>query len=224
MKCVITGKSGLLSIHLQYLDSSLVPLSKEDYDISDKSVIDKLTDLNPDVVIHAGAVTDSNVVNRNPISTIQTNIIGTAHLAQYCIEHGKRLVYISTDYVYDGVEGNHNETDPVLPYNNYEWTKLGGECSVRLVPNHVIIRTSFGNPKFPYDVAFDNLITSKDYVDIIAPMILKIAQSDVTGIINVGTQPKTIFEYASQRNIVSPTKLPTPMNFSLNLNRYEQSF
>lgn len=224
MKIVITGKSGLLSTHLQYLDSSLLPLGREEYDITDQSIIDKLTILNPDVIIHAGAVTDSNIVNKNPIGAIQTNIIGTGYIAQYCIEHNTRLVYVSTDYVYDGIDGNHKENDPVLPYNNYAWSKLGGECSVVLVPNHVIIRTSFGNTKFPYNNAFDNLITSKDYVDVIAPMILKIARSLMTGIVNVGTYPKTIWEYASQRNSVSVTSLPKPMNFSLNLDKYEQSF
>jgi dTDP-4-dehydrorhamnose reductase len=224
MKVVITGKYGLLSTTLHSLDTSIVTLSRYEYDIADNSIITKLQSLNPDVIIHAGAVTDSNEVKRNPISAINTNIIGTANISKYCIDFNKRLVYISTDYVYDGKDGNHKETDSVFPYNTYAWTKLGGECSVRLVPNHVIIRTSFGNTKFPYDVAWDNMIVSKDYVDVIAPKILKVAYSSFIGVINVGTEPKTILEYATRRNVVTGSSLEVPLDFSLDLNLYEQSF
>lgn len=224
MNIVVTGKNGLLSTHLQQLDSSVVGLSKKEYDITDVSIISKLNELNPDIIIHAAAVTDSNIVDKERVLAITTNIIGTAHISNYCLDNNKRLVYISTDYIYEGVTGNYKETDPILPHNNYAWTKLGGECSVRLVPNHVIIRTSFGNTRFPYENAWDNLIVSKDYVDVIAPKILQIAKSQTTGIINVGTNPKSMFEYAVQRNNVGKKSLSTPMNFSLNVERYEQSF
>lgn len=224
MNIVVTGKSGLLSNQLKSLDPSITCLSKEEYDITDMSIVDKLHALQPSIIIHAGAVTDSNIVNTNKTHAINTNIIGTAHIANYCIDTNTRLVYISTDYIYEGTKGNYKETDTILPYNNYAWTKLGGECSVQLVPNHVIIRTSFGNPKFPYDAAWDNLIVSKDYVDVIAPKILKVATSDLTGIVNVGTEPKSMFSYASQRNQISKQVLPKSLNFSLNTDRYEQSF
>ena len=38
---------------------------------------------------------------------------------------------MSTSYVYEGVRGNYKETDPVLPWNNYAWSKLGGECAFK---------------------------------------------------------------------------------------------
>lgn len=224
MKIAITGKHGLLSTTITQLNTSIVALPKEEYDITDNSIINKLQLLSPDIIIHAGATTNSLVVNDNPVLAINTNIIGTANLAKYCIDFSKRLVYISTDYVYDGTVGPHKETDSVFPYNNYAWTKLGGECSVRLVPNHVIIRTSFGNSKFPYDSAWDNMIVSKDYVDVIAPKILNIVDSNFVGTINVGTEPKTVLDYASQRNVVIGKSLQTPLDFSLNLTVYEQSF
>lgn len=224
MKIVITGKSGLLSTTLTQLNSSIVALPKEEYDITDNSIINKLQLLSPDIIIHAGATTNSLIVNDNPILAINTNIIGTANLAKYCIDFGKRLVYISTDYVYDGSVGPHKETDSVFPYNNYAWTKLGGECSVRLVQNHVIIRTSFGSSKFPYDTAWDNMIVSKDYVDVIAPKILNVVDSNFVGTLNIGTEPKTVLDYACQRNVVVGKSLDTPLDFSLNLTAYEQSF
>jgi dTDP-4-dehydrorhamnose reductase len=224
MKIIVTGKNGILSSELQKIDTNLIALDSINYNVSNKSIIQKLTTLNPDIIIHAAAMTNSVEVKNNPLQAIQTNIIGTANIAEYCLINNKRLVYISTDYIYPGEKGDYKETDPILPNNNYAWTKLGGECSVRLVSNHLIIRTSFGSSKFPYLEAWDNQIVSKDYVDVIAPMILKSTKSNVIGILNIGTYSKTIFEYASKRNKVHPIKKSTINNFSLNTDKYEQLF
>lgn len=220
MKIAVTGKYGLLSLELQKL-YNIISLSSTDYDITSPNIIKKLQAINPDVIIHAGAVTDSS---ENPISLIRTNIIGTAHISEYCIKNNKRLVYISTDYIYTGTSGNYKESDPVYPHNEYAWTKLGGECSVRQVPNHLIIRTSFGGNDFPNEFAWDNQIVSKDYVDIIAPKILKSSLSNITGILNIGTEPKTVLDYVSRRNIIKGKSLDIGKNFSLNLDKYEQTF
>ena len=223
MKIVITGKTGNLSKELQKI-AEVEALDSQNYDITDPKIGIKIHKLNPDLIIHAAALTDSNIVNKNLSKAITTNIIGTANIANYCIQKKKRLVYISTDYVFDGNVGNYKETDPVLPYNNYAWTKLGGECSVQLVPNHLIIRTSFGPDEFPYKEAWNNQRVSKDYVDIIAPMILKAAKSNMVGILNIGTEPKTLYEYASKRNKVESIQKEQNKNFTLNTEKYEQSF
>ena len=219
---VITGKNGLLSKELQSLDANVKGLPSIGFDITKEDIKLKLKSLDPDIIIHAAAITNSCDIDIDPILAIKTNIIGTALLSEYCFENNKRLIYISTDYVYPGASGNYKETDPILPDNNYAWTKLGGECSVRLVPNHLIIRTSFGANKFPYTNAWTNQIVSKDYVDVIAPMILKATKSNVIGILNIGTNSKTIFEYASRRNKVVPVEKTANYNFSLNINKYEK--
>jgi dTDP-4-dehydrorhamnose reductase len=223
MIIAITGESGNLSQELQKIESIKV-LDSFNYDITDASFSKKVSKINPDIIIHAGAITDSNSVDKNPIMAINTNIVGTANVSNYCIQNNKRLVYISTDYVFDGNVGNYKETDPLLPCKNYACTKLGGECSVQLVPNHLIIRTSFGPSEFPYEGAWENQRVSKDYVDIIAPMILKAAKSDIIGVLNIGTESKTLYEYASKRNKVKPIKKEQNKNFTLNIEKYEQSF
>ncbi len=225
MNIIVTGATGLLSRYLQSLDTSILCLPKEEYDITHPSIVEKLHELNPDIIIHAGAVTDSRMVIAHKVLSINTNIIGTAYISNYCIDKQKRLVYISTDYIYDGRRNTyHKESDSIMPQNDYAWTKLGGECSVRMVPNHVIIRTSFGESKFPYEAAWDNLFVSKDYVDVIAPKILEVAKSSVVGVLNVGTDRKTMFDYATQRTVVKQQSLQETLNFSLNLERYEQLF
>lgn len=223
-KIVITGEKGLLSLELQKLNSDIIPLSSKKFNIKNTNIINKLNNINPDIIIHAAALTDSTKVKSEPINFIQTNIVGTANIAKYCLNKNKRLIYISTDYIYPGTVGNYKETDHIYPANEYAWTKLGGECSVKLVPNHLIIRTSFGSDEFPYDKAWTNQIVSKDYVDIIAPMILKVSTSDIIGIINIGTGPKSVYEYAKKRNNVIPTQNKIYKNFTLNTEKYVQSF
>lgn len=224
MNIVVTGKTGLLSQELKKLNNNIICLSSTDFDITQPDIQLKLEKISPNIIVHVGAITNSNNVKQNPTQAINVNIIGTANIANFCIKNNIRLVYISTDYVYEGTVGNYKETDPVLPVNEYAWTKLGGECSVKLVPNHLIIRTSFGPSKFPYNEAWTNQIVSKDYVDIIAPMILKTIQSNIVGTLNIGTEPKTLFDYAQKRNKVKPTKKPINKDFTLNTYKYEQSF
>ncbi|MDG2375122.1 MAG: methyltransferase domain-containing protein, partial [Woeseiaceae bacterium] len=108
------------------------------------------------------------------------------------------------------------------------WTKLAGEASVRAVPNHLIVRTSFGSDQFPYPVAFSDKWSSKEYVEVIAPDILSAAASPLTGIVNIGGPRRTIYEYASLRNRdVQEIKrddsvFESPADTSLDLSRWKQ--
>ena len=122
-----------------------------------------------------------------------------AEVAEGVLPQGA-LVYVSTDYVYSGKKGMYNEGDELLPVNKYAWSKLGGECAIRQYDNSLIIRTSIGPSSFPYDKAFVDMWTSKDTVDVITPMILMAAKSNITGILNIGTERKNMFEYASKLN------------------------
>jgi len=225
MKIVVLGGTGLLGKELQKIDSKLKCYGS-DIDVSNKAILfNKLDEIQPNIVLHLAAVKDSIYVDSNPIEGIQTNIIGTANVAIWCSQNNVRLVFVSTDYVYDcDLKNEHIETEGVKPFNLYAQSKLGGECSVSFVKNHCIIRTSFGDSKFPYKSAYDNLYVSKDYVDVIAPMIYKVLISDFIGIINVGTEPKTILEYAQRRNEITAIHHIKSKNFILNTTRYNELF
>lgn len=201
MKIVLFGGSGLLGRELLGLNSSIMAPSHNDVDITDLGrVQDYLDAVNPDVVINAAAVTDNRLVESKPEDAIRTNIIGSSCVALACSRKKIRLIYISTDYVYKGDRGNYKETDEILPFNKYAWTKLGGEASVQCVENHLIVRTSFGSQNFPYRYAFVDKWTSKDYVDVLAPLILEASLSPLTGVLNLGTERKTLYSYATARN------------------------
>lgn len=227
MKVLIFGGSGTLGVQLQKLNADIICPTHDECDIVKyKDVYDYVNEINPDVIINAAAIIDNRLIDKDPKDAIRVNIVGAANVAVICLYNNIRCVYISTDYVYsDGSHGNYKETDPLQPFNLYAATKLGGEMSVKAVKNHLIIRTSFGKNTFDYKEAFTDKWSSKCYVDEIAPMILEAAMSPLTGVLNLGTERKTLFDHASQRSEVKPVKIAdtnyhTPYDTSLNLQKW----
>jgi dTDP-4-dehydrorhamnose reductase len=226
MKIVLFGGSGLLGKELLKINKDLITPTHSEVRIEDqKSVMDFIAKHKPDIVINSAAFIDNRKIEKDPTIAINTNIIGSANISLACIKHNVRLVYISTDYIYKGDKGNYKETDEILPFNLYAWTKLGGETSTMGVNNHLIIRTSFGADSFSYKVAFNDKYASKDYVSVIAPMIYEASISSMIGILNLGTERKTLFDYAKQKSDVQPIRLAdtyhsTPIDTSLNLQKW----
>lgn len=228
MRILLFGGSGTLGTALQKLDDSIICPSKTDFNIIHRTDVNTVFYLfRPDLVINCAAIIDDRAINEDPSDAIAVNIVGSGHIAKECLYYECRYVYISTDYVYTGNHGNYKESDPVYPFNKYAWSKLGGECSAMMLDNSLIIRTSFGKQNFEYSHAFIDKWTSKDYVDVIAPMILEASKSDLTGILNIGTDSKSMYNYARQRNQVEPiwiedSKFKTPRDTSLNLERWKK--
>jgi dTDP-4-dehydrorhamnose reductase len=228
MKIILFGGNGTLGKELQKLDSKISAPSSEVVNISNLDAVRNflLKENKVDIVINAAAETDNRKVEKMPIGAIQTNIIGAGNVAVVCEELGIRLVYISTDYIYKGDRGNYKETDEILPFNLYSWTKLGGECSAFGVKNHLVIRTSFGKNTFDYPEAFTDKWTSKDYVDRVAPLIYEAALSPLLGVLNLGTDRKTLFDHATERNEkvmgvkIEETPFATPYDTSLNTQKW----
>ena len=226
MKIVLFGGSGLLGSELRKIDKDIIaPSSSEVNIINQKSVFDFIEKHKPDMVINSSALLDNRKIEKDPTMAIQTNIIGSANISLACIKNNARLVYISTDYIYKGDRGNYKETDEILPFNLYAWSKLGGETSTTMVNNHLIIRTSFGANKFTYKYAFNDKYASKDYVDVVAPMIYEACVSSLIGILNLGSERKTLFDYANKRSDVLPQSLndtyfSTPVDTSFNLQKW----
>jgi len=218
-----------LGSQLQELSPDMLAPSRAELDITDRYAVSAyVASHNPDIVIHAAAITNNRHIEDNPTEALEVNIKGTANIALACLKRRTRLVYLSTDYVYKGDKGNYLEKDEIEPVNLYAWTKLGGESSVMAVPNHLIIRTSFGAGQFEYDAAFTDKWTSKDYVDVIAPQILEAARSPLTGLLNIGSERRSIYEYARTRNPdVKPVQRgesahKSPADTSLNLDRWTE--
>lgn len=114
-----------------------VDITKED-DVS--SVFEKV---NPDIVIHTAAYTDVDGCEKNKEKAFNVNVKGTGHIAKYADERNAKLVYVSTDYVFNGKQGNYKEEDKVDPVGYYGETKLLGEQRVtEICSDYLICRTS----------------------------------------------------------------------------------
>ena len=199
---LISGGGGNLATKLSQCttDYTLVPLSKERLDICNISRVRAWLDaLQPKYFIHTAALTRPMKLHTdNPALSINTNIIGTANIVQECMKRDIKLIYISTDYVYPGTDGDYLETDPVLPVNEYAWSKLGGECAVRLYKNSLILRMALCEKPFPHKKALHDIKKSYIYIDDAVEIILKL--KDEFGIINVGGKPMTPYEFIKQEN------------------------
>ena len=228
MQILLTGGSGLLGTEIQKLHTGVLAPNRKELDICDaKAVAEYVLNVAPDTILHAAAVTNNRDIEADPDEALAVNVIGTTNIARACLGTTIRLVYVSTDYVYKGDRGNYAETDELLPSNLYAWTKLAGEAAVRSVPNHLIIRTSFGASRFDYPDAFADKWSSKDYVDRIAPKILEATTGTVSGVLNIGGPRRTIYAYAVERNpdvnktSLSDSSLDSPIDTSLNLDQWE---
>jgi len=136
--------------------------------------------------------------DKNISKSINLNIIGTANLVNICSELKIKLIYFSTSYVYPGEKGNYKEHDTLLPWNNYAWSKLGGECAVQMYKNSLILRVSMTEKPFIHKKAFANVKMNFLFHEELAKILVKII--DKKGIINVGGAAQTVYKFAKKYN------------------------
>ena len=201
-KILLTGGSGVLGSEIRKISAHTIiaPTSEECNILSDSKVFCAFIKEKPDIVIHAAAYTNVKKAELNPCECINANVIGTFNILNACRTFNTKLVYISTDYVFDGIIGNYKTTDAINPLSNYAKTKAAAELIVRTYKNTLVIRTSFYPKEFPYEYACTDLWTTKDYVDIIAPKVLQASLSDERGIMHIGSARRSVYEIAKSRN------------------------
>ena len=98
--------------------------------------------LNPDYIIHTAALTNVDHCERDKRLAWNINIEGTKHIAEIARKINAKLIYISTDYVFDGNKGMYKEADPTNPVDYYGETKLEGEKVVKDLRDYIIVRPS----------------------------------------------------------------------------------
>ena len=130
------------------------------------------------------------------------NYKAVTNLVDYCNQHDLKLVHISTDYVYTNSINEASENDiPIHGNNWYSYTKLLADAYVELrSKDYLIIRESHKIKPFPYENAWIDIVGNFDYVDVISDLIIKLIKNNSKGIINVGTELKTILQLAQLSN------------------------
>jgi len=229
MRILITGGSGLLGSNLiKILEKNheiFSPISKQ-LDIRDLSKVDHcISTFKPDVVIHCAAIAKFAEVEKRPYDAININVLGTCNVANTCLLHNIKLVYISTSHVFDGIEGNYKSTDKVNPLTKYAKSKVAGEMVTLIHDNSLVIRTEFCEETFPFETAFIDKYSSKEYIDIIAPKIAEKCVSNQTGICHVGGPRRSFYDFGKLRNpnvkpgsvkdLVKQSKVPILIDTSL---------
>ena len=137
-----------------------------------------------------------NVHDENISKSISLNIIGTCNVVNACIRKKIKIIYFSTSYLYPGKKGNYKETDSLLPWNNYGWSKLGAESAVQMYKNSLIVRVCMTERPFVHSRAYVNVKNSFIFQDEVAKIFLKVINKK--GIYNLGGKSQTIFNFAKK--------------------------
>jgi len=225
-RLLITGASGFLGGHITKLASdrfstvglfSTCPVSFEGTTTEAaalsqlNSVPPILNKFKPDIIVHNAALADPDRCEKQPQLTHRINVSATERIADWCRRQNARLIYISTDMVFDGEKGNYSENDQPHPLGVYAKSKAVAEQQALLSnPNTVVCRIAlmYGRGIFrrPYssewlerellrrvaqpDLAplglYDDQFRSMLSVKIAARIILELAESGFRGILHIG--------------------------------------
>ena len=226
-KIVITGGEGRFAKHFKpYQNSFKIEFAKKkELDILNVKKISKyLNKIKPKYLIHNAALSRPMDIHEDKIqNSITKNIIGTCNIVNECSKRNIKLIYFSTNYVYPGKKGNYKETDAILPINNYAWSKLGGESSVKLYKNSLILRLCMCEKPFVHKKAFFDIKTNFMFHEELVKILPKILNKK--GILNIGGKIQSIYNFAKKSNPkikkISGKKI-FPLNPSMNISKLKK--
>ena len=144
---------------------------------------------NINTIIHCASLARMKECENDVAKTINNNILGTYNLVKAIIELKKKIkiIYLSTDAVYPSVRVNYKENGDLGPYNNYGWSKLSAEFLIKMISDHVIIRTRFyDKDKINYRFSASDIFTSQIEIRSLAKYIYYLILDNFIGTINIG--------------------------------------
>ena len=230
-RIVILG-DGLLGSELAHQTNwDVVSRKVNAFDLTDAITFDQLLETYDgmmqrakyDIIINCIANTDTYSKDRQ--AHWDVNYKGVAELTDFCNYWGIKLVHISSDYVYANSTGVPTEEDiPVHQETYYAYTKLLADAYIELKSkDYLIVRATHKESPFKHEVAWINQLGSFDYVDQIVPLIIRLVNSGASGIYNVGTELKSMYDLAKRtakgvRASLAPPLVPT--NTQMNLDKF----
>mgnify|MGYP001442556276 CR=1 FL=1 len=227
-KILVSGGNGRFANELKKINSryQFIFRNKKQFNIlSLKSIKNNFKKFKPHIVLHlAGLSRPMSIHDKKINKSIDLNIIGTANLVKLCNLFNKKIIFFSTSYIYPGKKGNYKETDPVLPWNNYGWSKLGAESAVQMYKNSLIIRACMTEKPFIHKYAFNNVKSNFIFHDQIARYLIKLINKK--GVFNVGGKTQTIFKFAktyNQKVKKTISKGELPLNMDMNLKKLKRN-
>jgi dTDP-4-dehydrorhamnose reductase len=184
---------------------------------SEKTVLAALDEAEPDVIVHAAAISTADEVRNDPARGHAVNVEGTRTLTRWCRDHGRRLLITSTDLVFDGTRSWYREADEPRPILAYGRTKAEAESAVLDLPGGLVARLSLlygptharrqsfferamagfraGQPQWFFS---DEYRTPLDYKSA-ARLLARLAAANVQGVVHVaGRERLSRFELMSR--------------------------
>ena len=223
-RILVTGGNGRFASELRKINSkyNFIFLNKKKLDIlKNLSILKAINKYKPYAILHlAGLSRPMSIHQKKIIESINLNIIGTCNVVNACIKKKIKIIYFSTSYIYPGRKGNYQETDALLPWNNYGWSKLGGESAVQMYNNSLILRVCMTEKPFIHKEAYSNVKSNFIYHNEIAEKLIKLIEKN--GIYNLGGKTQTIYNFAKRTNPKVKKKISKgefPVNQHMNLNK-----
>jgi len=177
-----------------------------------------------DVIINC--IANTNTYSKDSQSHWDVNYKFVYDLIIHCNLNNIKLVHISTDYLYDGSVECASETDVPVHCNNwYGYTKLLSDGLIQLLSEKfLLIRCTHKPNPFPYETGWVDQVGNFDYVDVISKLIIECINKNLTGLYNLGTETKTMFDLAKRTKKVSEGLSPNfvPKNTTMNINKLKK--
>jgi dTDP-4-dehydrorhamnose reductase len=227
MRVTLFGATGLLGQDLVHVlrGEQLTALSSQDADLRDRVRVNRIvSDSQPDWIILSSAYTDVDGCESNRDHALAVNCEGAVHVAQAARQAKARLLFLSTDYVFDGTKGAPYETDdPRNPINVYGQTKARAEVRLLdLLPEVCIVRTSwlFGHGGKCFPATILKLASTRPEIFVVndqrgsptftfdlAPALVELCRNQARGIVHATNRGDcTWYEFAQE--IVRQAGLP----------------
>ena len=202
-KIIFTGSNGRFGKVFKKFNknkNNIYYPSSNSFDVRNVKKMEKfILKTKPKLIIHAAAISRPMDLHEKRIDrSINTNIIGTSNIVNLCQKYKIKLIYFSTNYVYPSKKGNYKEHNPLLPINNYAWSKLGGECAVQMLKNSLILRICMTEKPFTHKHAYTNLKTNFMFHEDLAKVFFKLINKK--GILNVGGPVQSVYDFAKKNN------------------------
>lgn len=218
-KILLLGGSGKLGKYLvKELNITpdteyLAPTHKECDITNYKQLKNVIHEYQPNIIIHAAGFVDTQGCENDKQKCLDINVGGTYNIVKVCRRYHIKLVYISSEYVFEGLDIPYTPQSSPKPINTYGISKACGELVTKTLDNHLIIRAPFiRTPSFPYEYAFTDQYTCRQYVNKISSDIIKNTLSKIVGIVHIVGKYQSVYELAKETN---PNVKPIQMNGDL---------
>jgi dTDP-4-dehydrorhamnose reductase len=219
---IITGGSGLVGSNIidkiskkkEYKKYELISIDRNpastkncknlQIDILDRDKILDLEKLKPALIMHCAALANISFCQQNKEIAYKVNVEGTRNIAELAKRAGAKLIYLSTDVVFDGKKGNYKEEDEAKPLNEYGRTKfLGEKEALKMNPDTIVARINlFGKSIAPnkpgfFESIIQSLSSGKEYnafydvifcplfIDVLIDYLIGLYEKDANGIFHV---------------------------------------